>query len=59
MGIPAEEMIPKLERAIMTLKGEVDRLRTELDVAKGRINELERLVDLDPLITVANRRAFV
>lgn len=59
MGIPAEEMTPKVQNAIMTLMGEVDRLRNELDNAHQRIDELERLVDMDPLVPISNRRAFV
>ena len=59
MGIPATEMTPKVQQAIITLMAEVDRLRQDLDLAHRRIDELERLVDLDPLVPVSNRRAFV
>ena len=59
MGIPSEEMTPKVHRAIMTLLAEVDTLRQDLALAHRRIDELERLVDLDPLVPVSNRRAFV
>ncbi len=59
MGIPQAEFTPKVRDAIMTLMGEVDRLRRELDTAVSRLVDLERLADEDPLAPVANRRAFV
>lgn len=59
MGIPAEEMTPKVRDAIMTLMEEVDRMRRELDLAKRQINELEQLADRDSLVPMSNRRAFV
>ncbi|RMF08557.1 MAG: GGDEF domain-containing protein [Alphaproteobacteria bacterium] len=59
MGIPAEEMTPKVRQAIMTLMEEVDRMRKELDRAQQRIQELEQLADRDSLVPMANRRAFV
>ena len=43
----------------MGLLGEVDQLRRELGEARSRIGYLERLADEDPLMPVANRRAFV
>ncbi len=59
MGIPSAEMTPKVHNAIMTLMAEVDTLRQDLALAHRRIEELERLVDLDPLVPISNRRAFV
>jgi len=59
MGIPSSEMTPKVHTAIMTFLAEVDTLRQDLALAHRRIDELERLVDLDPLVPVSNRRAFV
>lgn len=59
MGIPSAEMTPKVRHAIMGLMAEVDTLRQDLALAHRRIDELERLVDLDPLVPVSNRRAFV
>jgi diguanylate cyclase (GGDEF)-like protein len=59
MGIPSAEMTPKVKNAIMALMAEVDTLRNDLALAHRRIDELERLVDLDPLVPVSNRRAFV
>lgn len=59
MGIPEEEMTPKVRAALMTLMEEVDRVRRELDAAQRRLTELERLADQDSLVPMANRRAFV
>jgi diguanylate cyclase (GGDEF)-like protein len=58
-GIGEAELTPKLRQAIMGLLAEVDRLRRDLGEARARIGYLERLADEDPLMPVANRRAFV
>ncbi len=59
MGIPEAELTPKVRSAIMTLMGEVQSLRRELDKAQARLNQLEELADRDTLAPVYNRRAFV
>lgn len=59
MGIPPDELTPKVQQAIMALMAEVESLRQDLDSAHKRLNRMEQLVDLDPLVPVANRRAFV
>lgn len=58
-GIPAEEMTPKVEAAIMQLMEEVNNLREELRMARRRLDELEVLADRDTLVPASNRRAFV
>jgi diguanylate cyclase (GGDEF)-like protein len=58
-GISEAQLSPKVRQALMTLLGEVDQVRRELQEARGRIAFLEKLVDEDPLMPVANRRAFV
>ena len=58
-GIGESELTPKLRQAFMALMAEVDQLRRELGEARTRIGYLERLADEDPLVPVANRRAFV
>src|SRR5690606_35848443 len=50
---------PKVRHTIKALIGEVDSLRREVDQKNARIQELEKLADMDPLLPVANRRAFV
>lgn len=59
MGISPAEMSAKVQDAITTLMEEVNTLRHELDAANQRVAELEQLVDMDPLVPVPNRRAFV
>lgn len=59
LGIPQNELTPKVQQAIMQLMQEVDTLRRELDQNRQRIAYLEQLADQDSLAPVANRRAFV
>lgn len=59
MGIPEAELTPKVRSAIMSLLAEVERLRREMEESRSRIAHLERMADEDPLVPVANRRAFV
>lgn len=58
-GVPEVELTPRVRQALMTLLAEVDQLRRDLGDARSRIEFLERLADEDPLIPVANRRAFL
>lgn len=59
MGVPEEELTPKVRAAFAQLMHEVDRLRGELEEARKRIGYLEELADQDALVPVVNRRAFV
>jgi len=58
-GSEEAEPTPKLGRGLIALQAELARLKGELQAAQARISDLEKLVDADPLIPVANRRAFV
>jgi diguanylate cyclase (GGDEF)-like protein len=58
-GLTEAELTPRVRQALMELLGEVDQLRRELHDSRSRIAYLEKLVDEDPLMPVANRRAFV
>ena len=58
-GVPETELTPRIRQAMMALLAEIDQLRHDLSDARGRIDFLERLADEDPLIPVANRRAFL
>lgn len=58
-GLTEAELTPRVRQALMELLGEVDQLRRELHDNRTRIAFLEKLVDEDPLMPVANRRAFV
>jgi diguanylate cyclase (GGDEF)-like protein len=59
MGIPENELTPKVREAIQMLMAEVQRLRRELESGRARIGYLEKLADEDSLTPVINRRAFV
>jgi diguanylate cyclase (GGDEF)-like protein len=59
LGIPASEMTPKVQQAIMMLVQEVETLRQELARTNARLAEMERLADEDSLAPIPNRRAFV
>ena len=59
VNLSPADMSDKVRDAIMLLLEEVSELRSELDLAQARIADLTQLVDLDPMLPVANRRAFV
>lgn len=58
-GISETEMTPRVREALDQLMAEVDTLRHELENSSRRIRELEELADLDVLLPIRNRRAFV
>ena len=57
--VPARELTPKVRAALEHLQGEVDRLRQDLAAAHQRLEYLQCLSDLDPLVPLINRRAFM
>jgi diguanylate cyclase (GGDEF)-like protein len=59
LGIPENEFTPRVRDAIMTLMGEVDNLRRELQQTRERLEEVEKTADQDHLLPLLNRRAFV
>ena len=59
LGIPRDELTPRVQEALITLMSEVEALRKELRQAHLRIEELAKLADTDSLSSIANRRAFV
>lgn len=59
LGIPEDDLTPKVREGIARLLDEVDRLRRDAESKELRIAYLERLADEDPLAPVLNRRAFV
>lgn len=59
MGVPEAELTPNVQRALLTLMGEVDQLRKDTERLRKRVRELESLADHDVLLPVLNRRAFV
>lgn len=59
MGVPEAELTPNVQRALLSLMGEVDQLRKETERLRGRVRELESLADHDVMLPVLNRRAFL
>lgn len=59
LGIPPEEMTPRVQAAIEQLIDEINRLRAELANTRKRVGELSSLADEDFLVPASNRRAFL
>jgi diguanylate cyclase (GGDEF)-like protein len=59
LGIPAQELTPRVRETLVSLMREVELLRRELERTTARLAELEKLADTDTLSPIANRRAFV
>jgi diguanylate cyclase (GGDEF)-like protein len=59
LGIPEDEFTPRVRDAIVALMAEVDSLKRELSQTRDRLDEAEKNADLDQLLPVLNRRAFV
>lgn len=53
------ELTPRVRAAIEALKGEIDRLRREVQGLRKKLIEAERAANQDTLVPVLNRRAFV
>jgi diguanylate cyclase (GGDEF)-like protein len=58
-GIKDDSLPVEARRTIAKLRAERDAMRRELEDARARIAQLERLADEDSLAPIANRRAFV
>ena len=59
LGLPEQELTPKVRSALGHLIDEVAELRHELVTTQRRLLELERLADEDALAPISNRRAFL
>lgn len=59
LGLPEQELTPKVRSALGHLIDEVADLRHELVTTQTRLVELERLADEDALAPISNRRAFL
>lgn len=58
-ALSEESLTPRVRETLMGLMEEVDTLKKALDNSERRIRELEELADLDVLLPIRNRRAFV
>ncbi|MAL78418.1 MAG: GGDEF domain-containing protein [Sneathiella sp.] len=59
MGIPDAEFTPRVQAAISLLMSEAEELRHTVSDLSRRLELAEQLADLDSLLPVYNRRAFV
>lgn len=59
LGIPENEMTPSVTLAVSALMEKVDTLQYELQRTRESLTEMERLVDVDCIAPVPNRRAFM
>lgn len=59
LGIPREEMTPAVHFAVSALLEKLDDLSRDLSRTKESLAEIERLVDVDCLAPIPNRRAFM
>jgi len=55
----AKELTPEVRETLARLQAEREAMQRELEEARARIVQLERLADEDSLAPIANRRAFV
>ncbi len=58
-ALSTEELSPRVRETLVGLMAEVDSLKQALDNSERRIRELEELADMDTLLPIRNRRAFV
>jgi diguanylate cyclase (GGDEF)-like protein len=58
-GIADNSLPPEVRETLAKLQAEREAMQRELDEARARIVQLERLADEDSLAPIANRRAFV
>ena len=59
MGVPEAELTPNVQRALLSLMGEVDQLRRETEMLRKKVRDLETMADHDVMLPVLNRRAFM
>lgn len=59
LGIPEAELTPAVKLGVSALLEKLSDLRRELAESKSHLAEMQRLVDADCLVPVANRRAFM
>lgn len=59
MGISEAELTPAVHLAVSALMEKLDDVNRELSRTKENLAEMERLVDVDCVVPIANRRAFM
>lgn len=59
LGIPENEMTPAVTLAVSALLEKLDDVTHELQRTKETLTEIERMVDVDVVAPIPNRRAFM
>ena len=59
LGIPESEMTPSVNLAVSALMEKLDDLSRDLSRTRESLSEIERLVDVDCVAPIPNRRAFM
>ena len=59
LGLNPADLSPRVKETMMMLLEEVDGLKRQLETTNQRLREMEDLADMDPLLPIRNRRAFV
>ncbi len=59
LGIPEAQLTPEVTLAVTALLERLDDVNRELSRTKQQLAELERLVDVDMVAPIPNRRAFM
>lgn len=59
LGIPDNELTPRVQEAVTGLMLEVQSLRQSIKDLTRRLKDAEQVADQDPLLPIYNRRAFV
>jgi diguanylate cyclase (GGDEF)-like protein len=59
LGIPEKEMTPSVNLAVSALLEKLDDMNRELHNTREALHEIERMVDVDVLAPIPNRRAFM
>jgi len=59
LGIPQGEMTPSVNLAVSALLEKLDDVNRDLSRTKESLSEIERLVDVDCVAPIPNRRAFM
>ncbi|HEX4370312.1 MAG TPA: GGDEF domain-containing protein [Rhizomicrobium sp.] len=58
-SIPPAELTPRVRDTIMAFLREMDGLKQELNQTRTRLDEVEKTADLDAVLPILNRRAFI
>ena len=58
-GLLAGGVTPEVQRALDGLSGQIEPLRAELELARGRVTRLQEEANMHPFLPLPNRREFL